>query len=469
MARHPMIAPGYSIRHGLLVAVQVVLLTALCGFVLLLADRYNRRYDLTPLKTFVLSEQAKRIAAGVRKPVQVKIFYNGQESGRRRQIADLLDQFAAASPLISYSLYDLDRTPGLAKKYNISSYNTGVVESDGLVEPLAGVEELDIASALLKISRARPRTLCFLTGHGEHSPLSTDDRTSYGEVAKALERENFAIRTFELLPAGSELQTCDVVVVPGPSKDFVGDEAERLRAFVRSGGKVFLLADPQPPDTVVRFLREHGIQVGGDLIVDERNRLYGADAFMARVPIFDQDTFRKRMELAAVFPLAQSVTPTQALPPNISVALLALSSPDSWARVDGGVVRERTPRFRREKDKNGPLPVAVMVSVRAPGDGADQPGPSGKIAVFGDSDFATNFYLNLMGNKDLFMSTLGVLTEEEELIAVRQKGRPMGSISPIYVSAHQGRVIFWITVVLVPVGFLAVGIAIAAWRRKRGS
>ena len=59
--------------------------------------------------------------------------------------------------------------------------------------------------------------------------------------------------------------------------------------------------------------------------------------------------------------------------------------------------------------------------------------------VFGDSDFASNLYLNLLGNKDLFMSSIGVLAEDEELIAMRHKGLPRGSLSPVYLTARQLR------------------------------
>ena len=55
--------------------------------------------------------------------------------------------------------------------------------------------------------------------------------------------------------------------------------------------------------------------------------------------------------------------------------------------------------------------------------------------VFGDSDFATNFYFNLLGNKDLIMSAVAVLAEDPALVAVRRKGMPSGTLSPISLTA----------------------------------
>ena len=86
--------------------------------------------------------------------------------------------------------------------------------------------------------------------------------------------------------------------------------------------------------------------------------------------------------------------------------------------------------------------------------------------VFGDSDFASNLYLNLLGNKDLFMSSVGVLAEDQELIAVRRKGLPRSSLSPVSLTERQGRMIFSSAVIMQPVGFALLGMLIT-WRRRR--
>ena len=90
----------------------------------------------------------------------------------------------------------------------------------------------------------------------------------------------------------------------------------------------------------------------------------------------------------------------------------------------------------------------------------------GRMIVFGDSDFPSNMYLNLLGNKDLFMSSIAVLTEDPALIAVRRKGLPRSSLSPVSLTNDQGRLIFWVGVVGVPAGFALMGV-LMTWRRRR--
>jgi ABC-type uncharacterized transport system involved in gliding motility auxiliary subunit len=452
-----------SWRHGILLGVQIAMAAVLCGLLLVVADSHNRRFDLTPTQSFVLSDEAQRVAQGLRVPIRITAFYNAQESQQRRQMEDVLQLFRDASPQITYRLLDLDRSPALAKKYNVSSFNTGVMETDGTVRELRIIDEEEITNGLLRLTRPSARVLCFVTGHGEHNPNDSNDRSGYSDVGKALEKDHFEIRTLDTIPHTGVPPECMVVILAGPTQDLLTGEAEQLSRYLDGGGRVLLMVDPNAPPSIVQLLARYNVKAGNNIVVDERNRFYGADSFMPRVPIFDEGTFRKTLDTAAVFSLARTLSPIDEERSEPRVLLLALTSNESWAYADGGVIPEGGVKFRREVDQPGPLPVAVMVALHAAEMSAAE---GGRMIVFGDSDFASNLYLNLLGNKDLVMSTMGVLAEDEELIAVRRKGLPRSSFSPVSLTERQGRVIFWNAVVGQPVGFAVLGLLIT-WRRRR--
>ena len=225
-----------------------------------------------------------------------------------------------------------------------------------------GVPASSPMPGLLKLTRRGARTLCFVAGHGEHSPKDASDRTGYSEVAKALEKDNFEIRTLDAVPADGVPADCTLVIIAGPTQNFLPGEADHLAQFLDRGGRVLLMIDPGAPPSVVQFLARFDVRAGDDIVVDERNRFYGADSFMPRVPIFDEGTFQKNLDTAAVFSLARTVEPIDKQHGSLTVLLVALTSPDSWARMGGDTVPEGQPKFRRETDKPGPLPVAVMVT-----------------------------------------------------------------------------------------------------------
>lgn len=445
-------------------ALQVILALALFGLLQFQAFRHNHRFDLTPEQAFVLSDQARQIAERLRVPARITVFYNSQETGRRRELLDLLEQFHDANPRIDFRLVDLDRSPRLAHELGVSSYNSGVLEAAGRRIPLRMVDEQAVASALLQVAQRRRHVACFVTGHGERRPSDADERSGYSAAAKALEAENFQVREVRLLVSDS-LDQCDVAILAGPSHDLLSGEVEALEAFLHSGGRVLLMVDPDAPSGISALLRRFGVIAGNDLLVDEQSRLIGWDSFVPHVPIFDQATFRGKLKAEAIFSLARTVRPAPEPPAGLRVRLLAMSSPDSWAYVGGTAVPDEDVRFRPGKDKPGPHPVALLVEVPASGNDRGRSQRDGQLVVFGDSDFASNFYFNLLGNKDLFLSTMAVLAGQPELVVPRRKGRPGGSISPIVLEARQARLLFWSVEVIPPVAVLLIGLSV--WVRRR--
>ncbi len=95
--------------------------------------------------------------------------------------------------------------------------------------------------------------------------------------------------------------------------------------------------------------------------------------------------------------------------------------------------------FHENRDLQEPVPLAAVVTLGdlLKPDEADQsedttgasPSPKARLVVFGDSDFASNTYLGLSGNNDLFLNAVSWMAEEADLIAIRAKDQrlPHGS------------------------------------------
>lgn len=462
MAQRPFLSP--ALRGGLQLAVQIVLSLALFGVLELLATRHNLRFDLTSTQSFALSASAKQVAEAFDKAARITVFYNSQMGDQRRDMADLLEQFRTAAPNLTYRMLDLDRSPALANKYGISSYNTGVLEVGDDVARLRSIDEAEITNLLLSVSRQRVRTVCFVTGHGERDPENADERAGYSGVGKALERERFTVEMLSTLPSAGVPAACSVVVLAGPSHDLLPGEADALLSYLRGGGRVLMLVDPDAPPSVLQFLRQVGVEARSDLIVDEQNRFVGSDSFMPQVVRFRTETFRNSLTAPAVLSLARPVGAADEHPDDVQIVSIAATSPDSWAIVGASTPPDGDLRFRREVDQVGPLSVGVLATFRP----VQPDAPPGQLMVFGDSDFATNFYFNLLGNKDLMLSAVAVLAEDPALVAVRRKGLLGGTLSPISLTAAQSRAIFWAAVIVWPALCLVIG-GVLGLRRLRHS
>lgn len=451
-----------ALRGWLALGVQVALALALFFVLQMLAERHNRRFDLTPAKSFALSPSARQIAEGVTDPARITVFYNSQTGDLRRDMADLLEQFRAAAPALTVRLFDLDRSPAEAAKLGVSSYNTGVLEVGGERVALRVIDEAEVSAALLAVSRTGARSVCFLTGHAERSPGDDDPRAGYSELAQALTRERFAVEALTTIPREGVPARCTIVVLAGPSKELLPGEADLLLAWIRAGGRALVLVDPDAPPTVLAFLRALGVDAREELIVDEQNRFVGADSFMPQVVRFRTETFLNRLTAPAVLSLARPVGPLDERPDDVTVTPIAGTSPESWSLVGARQAPDGELRFDPQKDQPGPLSIGVLVTVDPPAPEA----PAGQVMVFGDSDFATNFYLDLLGNRDLILSAIGALAEDPALVAMRRKGQPGGSLSPISLTEAQSRRVFSVAVLATPALSLLIG-AVVGWRRLR--
>jgi uncharacterized membrane protein YhaH (DUF805 family) len=75
-----------------------------------------------------------------------------------------------------------------------------------------------------------------------------------------------------------------------------------------------------------------------------------------------------------------------------------------------------------KRDKKGPVSIAAAVSAPSTrsnrGDAAGTPAVGARVAVVGDSDFASNGASAMPGNKDLFLNTIGWLSPRADLISI---------------------------------------------------
>ena len=83
--------------------------------------------------------------------------------------------------------------------------------------------------------------------------------------------------------------------------------------------------------------------------------------------------------------------------------------------------------------------------------------------MFGDSDFASNSYFSLQGNSDFFLNAISFLAQQENLIGIE---RPKLKSAPLTLSRLQGKLLFWIGLLLMPMVVLASGLTVFGMRRK---
>jgi ABC-type uncharacterized transport system involved in gliding motility auxiliary subunit len=86
-----------------------------------------------------------------------------------------------------------------------------------------------------------------------------------------------------------------------------------------------------------------------------------------------------------------------------------------------------------------------------------------RIATFGSSQFASNKFYNLSGNRDLFMNTVSWLAADEDLIAIRPKEL---RAQPLVLTLGESWAVMLIPVILVPLAWILAGVVVYWYRRR---
>jgi ABC-type uncharacterized transport system involved in gliding motility auxiliary subunit len=466
---------GRQARLGSLAAGSVVVVLGILFAINYLSSRHNKRWDLTAAKQFSLSDQTKKVLQGLQKPVHIRVFDRSEGFARFRE---RLDEYQYQSKQVTVEYVDMERKPTLAGEAKITSPGTVVMEYEGRTERVTSDGEQELTNGLIKVIRADAQVY-FVRAHDSGQ---RPDRIR--AITSSLKNDNFETDSVVLAQQKSAPADASVLVVAGPKTDFFPGEIDMLKSYLAKGGKVFFLLDPpdrsdSPPLTnLIALIKDWGIDVGTNIVVDVSGmgQLLGTDVSVPVAAKYDTHPITDRFNLLTAYPLARSVSSVEGGVNGHSAQNLVSTSKNSWAEVD--IKRMMTSgQVERELDKGdkaGPVSLAAAVSAAAtdapvpppPADSsskpADAPKPETRVVVFGDSDFVTNGYLGIPGNRDLFLNSINWLAQQENLISIRPKDPEDRRVT---LTSDQAKLIFWLSILIIPGLILAAGVQ-TWWRRR---
>ncbi len=475
-----------STKHGANMAVMIAVFAVIIALVGVMSVRYKVRTDLTETGRYSLSRQTVKILKSLEHDVEAVAFYRGDERSRQA-MHDLLEEYSYHTPKFSFHFVDPDKRPIETAKYGVTSYRTTLIRSRGKQETVGFESEEKLTNALLKVISDKVKTIYFLKGHGEKD-LKDGEKTGYKLAKAAMEKETFKVSELLLVNQERVPEDAAILVIAGPKTDFLPAELVKIRSYVDGGGSLLFLLDPLLAPTISTHLSGYGFKVGNDIIIDKQSKMLGANYLTPVVMEYNQKHMIGRdFRFVTFFPVARSIEVKE--DPAKGMFNLAKTGSSSWAKSKGKLEEEDI-KFNADDDQRGPISLAAVSVIKVkdksnaaapapakapsvagkPGDTVVTPKSTltegvnrwGRIIVVGDSDFAGNAYLNLMGNKDFFLNMVGWLAKETALVSVRKKPT---ELTPLTLTDTQNNLVFWLCVILMPTLMLAIGIAVVGRRR----
>jgi ABC-type uncharacterized transport system involved in gliding motility auxiliary subunit len=419
--------------------------------------------DLSANRRFSLSSETRAVLRAVKQPLDITAFIN-ESGGAARDARFLLARFGEVNRHIDYEIVDPDERPSEARRFGITSYATVVLEYDGRRADAPQVSEPDLATAILRLLRARTPTVCVTTGHGE-AALDDDGPSGLSKVATLLEQNAYRARTIDLARGGDVPAACEVVWLAGPRVALTPAESDSLRRYEREAGKLLVLASPLSEANLNPLLEPYGITFLGGVVADpDRSASVDptdvvAEDFPTANPVMDGIP---RLQLPVTGGLLTA--PPDDLPAGLTVSRLAVSSGAAWveATPDEGFAPD-------PGDLPGPVALAAAADdsrIEAGAErrvGGTRPGiVRTRVVVTGSAEWPTNQLLDRLGNRRLLVGALSWLTQEEELLTVATR---LPGARPLPWTAERQRQTLFVTVGVVPALVVLAGLASWGWRR----
>ncbi len=448
---------------------------------------YNHKWDLTKNKFHSLSDQTTNVLSALKEPITIRVWSTSIERmGTNLDMKRFLENYRLAGKgKVTIEIKNPNEDRLGSEQDQVKRDNILIVRTasgrEARVDSFADTkgEEL-ITNAIVQATRGggTKKTVCFVEGHGE-ADLDEAGATGMSQVRDALksgvyDTEKVVTATAEKIP-----EKCALLVLAGPKGDPQEREIEVIKAYLSGGGKLIALLGAGVPEKWKDFLKDYGVKVRADLMIDPRVR----PPFAIATQNFSQDVEIVRgFRGLVVFPESSSLD-VASQPNDPEIMVKTFISSESVAYAKGGNLRTLKTIDRTGSDLRGPLALGVLVTkpVKAPGaakeekpkaekpsgksgawirwpsliatahaqgaphsddDGHDHghgggipgfpPGEEAKdgpkaetletsVIVYGSSAFVQNSFVSQMGNQDLFLNSVNFLLKDQDLIGIRPR------------------------------------------------
>ena len=456
---------------------SVAILFAL-GALQYMAAQSPMQWDLSAQRVHSLSEQSIKLLEALRGPVRVTAFYE-RSRPERAKLEELVAQYQQHSTLILFRMYSPTVDVDEAQRFGVADDGPRVfVETKWENESNRQVSRFSVdlqdwrheeafSNALMKTLRPERPRIYLLSGHGEFEGQDSGP-AGYEQSVSALVAEGYDVLQLNLVRRKQIPQDAKAILVAGPQQALLPPEVQLLRAYLQGGGRVAFFLEPGVDTGLASLLGMFGVQLNDDVVIDLSpfGSMFGGGPDTAIAVDYANHAITEKFKGAAtVFPRARSLSVNPGT--GATVVPLILTGERAWGetQMEAGSALEWN-----EGEVRGPVTLALSVERTIQDADARDDETKGmnenglRMLVVGDATFASNQYLSMSANRNLFLNAMAWLSNQEEKIGIRPRTR--GS-NQIVLSPGQREGIAFFVLYGLPVSLLSIGLAIWLVRRQR--
>lgn len=473
-----------------------------------LAFRHYVRWDWTSERRYTLSDRTKQVLRELEDDVTIH-FLLSQGEPQYSDVRELLDRYRAESSHVSVEVVDPVRDEAefrlLAERFGVGQAlfsEDGSIGADAAILVTSGPRhwsitrddlvpvsfdtdegeerrvdtrsEQAITGGVLEVMSGRRTKLCVTEGHGEWA-IDSGSQRDLSQFRDELRRENIDFQTFATRNARRVPEDCDALVIPGPVQAFDSDEANLVRDYVRGGGNLLALLEPELDRDSIRptgledVLRDLGVRVDRALVLElDEGHLVPTRPHPVG-PIIE-DTYgdhvaTRRLATTRQPVVLASVRAVRPIDPARATALLSTSEA-AYAETDIAALVRSEEQRQTADDIAGPVSIAVATTVEPVGPEADdeEERAGGRVVVVGDVDAIGGDWLadTRFANQFFFTALVGWLTERDALVEIPPRNQ---EAQPLRITESDAYSIGIRVVLLLPLAAILLGLGVW-WSRR---
>ena len=456
-----------AFRGGSYAIVLTCIVLALLVVVNLLAGALPAnltKLDISSSKLYSITSNTKAVVNALEQDVTI---YWIVQSGKEDDVIDnLLAKYESLSDHIEVVKRNPDVYPAFARQYTdetVSNNSLVVVSgekyryvpysdiyvSQGSAYSYSYTTSFDgegaITSAIDYVVSTQLPILYTLEGHGETALPDT--------FASQLEKENVQTQSLSLLNVDEIPEDAAALMIHAPASDISGEEAKMLSEYVKSGGKLLILAGPVADgelSNLYGILSDYGVSAVQGIVSEGDRSHYAFQAPYVLLPdLGDSDITAPLAEknYMAIVPIAAGLQ----ISGDSAVSLLNTTD-SAYSKIAG---YQQTTYEKEDGDIDGPFSLGVDI----------QDHSSGRIIFFTSSYLLDDMYnaYSSGANNDMVMNALSALMGDRQAMSIRSKSLNYNYLT---ISESAASTIKLVMIGLVPLCYLAMGVVTVLEKRR---
>ncbi len=466
-----------------------ILLVAMIFVIFILINKIVQNINISPIdftqeRLYSLSSESKEQISKIELNVDMYFFGYSEQSAAvilGKQYKDINDK-------INVEVINTAERPDLATQFGVGSTDQLVAVSsnqrykvidssemytyDSTTYETVDITEQKLTNAILDVTIAKKPQVYFLTGHGEEG--ITNESFMYF-LAQQITNEVNDVSTLDLLLSDMP-ESCDVLIVVNPIKDFTDLEREKIENYINNGGKIVWMQDPYMFNedssgsnlvNINKILSLYGISFSKGIVCEQSssNMLVGSPELI--IPELTYNSIVKDIYTdgsIVMFDAGKINTSDAETLENLGVTASPFikTTEEAFYREDAN----SSIYTKLDTDEEGPFVLGEVLTKKINDE------KSSTLIAYSNALFATNYTLqigqsivtpiSLRNNGDILLNTVAYLTDREDSIRIR---KDLGVVT--YTATQMQDNIVKIVIFGIPVLIIILGIIITIIRKKK--